>query len=214
MDYPLELTYGGELPRFGVLSRVRFPLLRTVNIGVELSQVRLYLPPDQRWLGFGGTMRAVAEEADLEAGNLSYLTKMTQRLTDSLRGEDPFAQTRAQANPRPARSGSTSNYRPVDLAGNTELKREYSANAVALREAQQQAAALQQPAATAPMNRQQLNTFYIEQENGRAALNVVDRLGDNFKPDDSTLRRGAAPRNHRERKRARTGQFDALPVVL
>jgi hypothetical protein len=200
LDYTLELTYGGKLPAFGVLSRVQFPLLRTVNIGVEQSQVRLYLPADERWMEFGGTMRSVSEEADLAAGNLSYLTKMTRRLTESLRSDDPFAQTRAQVNldqlgQRSAGSGSNS------FISNGQFQQELAGNAVALREAQQQAAKLQTPAVSVENNRQRLSTIYSGQNNGQG-LNVVERAGDNFQLDESIVA------GDREQTANQAGQFD------
>ena len=74
-DYPVVLKYGGELGRLGAVDHIDFPMIRTVNIHVELSQVELYLPESYDWFNFGGTMRHVAGEGDLAAGWLAYNTK-------------------------------------------------------------------------------------------------------------------------------------------
>ena len=57
-DYAAVLIYGGKLPPLGRLSSVAFPLLRTKNINVERSVVKLCLPESHRWFGFGGTAEA------------------------------------------------------------------------------------------------------------------------------------------------------------
>src|SRR4029079_3832677 len=58
-DYAVVLKYGGELGALDSLDQVDFPLIRTVNIHVERSQVELYVPETHRWFDFGGTMRLV-----------------------------------------------------------------------------------------------------------------------------------------------------------
>jgi hypothetical protein len=55
-DYPVVLTYAGKLPKLGGWQTVRFPFVKTVNINVEMSLVRLQLPTTHRWFDFGGTM--------------------------------------------------------------------------------------------------------------------------------------------------------------
>ena len=41
--------------------------------------MRLYLPEQYRWFDFGGTMRLVGEEADLQAGYVKFQTKQTEQ---------------------------------------------------------------------------------------------------------------------------------------
>ena len=74
-DYAVELKYGGRQQAVAGLATVGFPLIRTVNIHVEESQVRLRLPETHRWLNFRGSMRLVAEEEDLTAGLVKYKTQ-------------------------------------------------------------------------------------------------------------------------------------------
>ena len=95
LSYEVVLKYGGKMPALGPLGSVAFPLLHCENIRPELSQVRLYVPEQYRWFDFGGTMRPVVEEADLQAGYVKFQTKQTEQLLDTLRQGDKFAQARA-----------------------------------------------------------------------------------------------------------------------
>jgi autotransporter-associated beta strand protein len=97
LDFAVTLKYGGTTKALGTLSSVNFPLVRAKNINAERSVVQLHLPADYQWLNFGGTMHP-GEEADVTASVLSYQNKQTQRLMDTMRRSDPFAQQRAMNN--------------------------------------------------------------------------------------------------------------------
>jgi hypothetical protein len=97
-DYAVILKYGGQIGRLHAVDHVDFPLIRTVNIHVELSQVELYLPTSYDWFNFGDTMRLVRSEGDLTAGWLSYNTKQIDLARQALQSEDPFTRTRAAHN--------------------------------------------------------------------------------------------------------------------
>ena len=64
LNYPVVLKYGGKLPPLSVVSTVQFPLVRNVKpypaagrtIGIEQSQVEIYVPKSHQWFNFGGTM--------------------------------------------------------------------------------------------------------------------------------------------------------------
>ena len=75
LSYDVVLKYGGKMPPLGTLGSVEFPLIHCENIRPDLSQVRLYVPEQYRWFDFGGTMRLVAEEADLQAGYVKFQTR-------------------------------------------------------------------------------------------------------------------------------------------
>jgi hypothetical protein len=98
LDYRVELKYGGHLPAPGPLERIDFPLIRTVNINVERSQVELLLPPQYDWVRFEGTMRAVKREAEFQAGYLNYQTQVAKRLVQALQAGNEYAKVRASAN--------------------------------------------------------------------------------------------------------------------
>ena len=96
-DYAVILKYGGTLGSLGNLGTVGFPLIHTVNINVETSQVRLYLPKNHSWFDFGGDMKLVTE-ADHAAGQVAYNTRQLQKLAEVLSGDDDYARARAIAN--------------------------------------------------------------------------------------------------------------------
>ncbi|HEY5311197.1 MAG TPA: hypothetical protein VIK18_01715, partial [Pirellulales bacterium] len=209
LDYALTLTYGGTLPAPGVLARVDFPLIHTLNVNVELSNVRLYLPAEFRWFSFGGTMREVREEADLQAGTLSYLTKMTERLSQTMLSADKFSKIRASSNVGNLES-SINEYRssnPVHK-GNASFDSAATHNMYTLREAQQNARAVQhapQPDQSRD-NRENLNQFYQTQSNS-GALNVVGQAGNNFNSGGITINGGTIQPLRPTAGQA--GQFDA-----
>src|SRR5208283_5211775 len=63
LNYQVVLKYGGQMPPLTLLSTVQFPLVRNVKsyprqvpIGIEQSQVEIYVPKSQQWFDFGGTV--------------------------------------------------------------------------------------------------------------------------------------------------------------
>ncbi len=98
LDYAVVLFYGGKLSTPRWLGTVDFPLARTVDVSVARSNVRLYVPRSHGWFDFGGTMRHVAEEADLAAETLAYRTKRTERLMETVRHGNEFDKVRAMGN--------------------------------------------------------------------------------------------------------------------
>ena len=100
LDYPVVIKYGGTTSVPGLFSRVQFPLIHTLNINVELSQVRLRLPESFDWFNFHGTLGRVQSESDLQAGWLSYrtrqLTDLSQLLGSKKAVSDYTRATRAQ----------------------------------------------------------------------------------------------------------------------
>jgi len=180
LDYPVVLKYGGRVPAPGPLGSVQFPLVRTRDMEVEQSHVRLYLPPTHRWLDFGGTMRRAESEDDLTAGRLSYETKRAQRLMDTLRQADPFAKVRAAENLKQLGQAVQSQ---ADLytSANALVQQELTQNTAVLRAAEQEVQKLQQaPDLRAGVdNRIRLNAFFEQQQASRAR-DVVKDLGRNF----------------------------------
>jgi hypothetical protein len=99
LDYAVVLKYGGKLPPLEALRmKVQFPLIRAVNVNAELSQVELHLPPEQAWFYFRTKMTPVEEEGAFRVGELLYLGKAADRLIQTVRSDNPFAQARAKAN--------------------------------------------------------------------------------------------------------------------
>ena len=98
LDYLVAVKYGGRIDGLKHVGRTDFPLIRTQNINVELSQVTLRLPMTHRWFNFDGTMRRVEQAGDFEAGVLAYKNKLTERLVHTLKFGNPFEKARATSN--------------------------------------------------------------------------------------------------------------------
>lgn len=192
LDYEVRLVYGGKPADLDSFRRTSFPLMKTVNVKVELSQVRLYLPEAYRWINFGGTMRRVHDEAELQAGSLSYYNKSTEKLAQTLERGDDFAKVRASNSLRRLQSDVHSlldaiggDYRSND---NAALQQELRHNDFVMQQAAEQQrqvrAAQQQPqsgtaGALTVNNSVQLNAAFEGQGNARAR-NVVSGLTSNF----------------------------------
>jgi hypothetical protein len=190
-DYPVQLKYGGQLPRVASLAQVRFPLMKTANINVEQSRVKLLLPDDYEWSGlfqFGGTMRHVADESELGEVYQSYLNKRIQEAKELLSSANPYTRLRAQSNLKQSAillsDSSASMYVPDGrTAASNNLKGQglelQMQNDALLRDAEQEIGqqAAQQPAVGD--NRSRLNHFWYEQDVKRSK-NVVSGLASNF----------------------------------
>ncbi|MFH1264129.1 MAG: hypothetical protein ABIK89_00265, partial [Planctomycetota bacterium] len=194
LDYAVVLKYGGKLPVIGgkmpapgtlggAQVPLRFPLVRTVNIKVQLSQVRLHLPETYRWFDFGGTMGLVDEEEKLTAGFLSYQTKQAERLVETMQHAEGHAQERAASNFRQLGLAlqNYENAHGVFPGYATYLGEEYDKNAAVLERGEQQLQQIEQMS-TEEMtvdNRSRLNTFFEQQKTARSR-NVVQDLGRNW----------------------------------
>ncbi|MCX5675027.1 MAG: hypothetical protein NTX87_08470, partial [Planctomycetota bacterium] len=160
---------------------LEFPLIRTVNINVDLSQVQLHLPETAEWLYFRGSMRRVTEEGEFEAGILSYQNKMAEGLVRAAQFGTLFEKTRALSNLKNL-SQSMQQWRG-DVSGyayNKNLQTE-AANAQVIlqsaeKEIQQQA---RQEAVDLYGNNDFIRDAYAGQKNVRARA-IVGTLGDNW----------------------------------
>jgi len=186
LDYAVVLKYGGQVPKPTWLRRIDVPLIQSVNINVELSQVKLRLPDAYKWFNFDGTLGRVESESDLQAGWLSFRTRQLSDLTQLLRSSgttDSYSKARASTNLSLLESSLRTENQTFkqQAAGTTiELEKQLSANSFALQAAQQQAAVVDQPQVSLGQgNRGMLNDLYSTQWNGRS-LNALVELGDNF----------------------------------
>jgi hypothetical protein len=170
-DYSVVLKYGGRMGPLDTVAKVQFPLVRTQNIEVEQSHVRLHLPESYSWFKFDGTMRR-AEESELSQEKAAYEGKAVQRLVDTYRqATDPFAKVRALNNLK----------QQVTTLNDSSSSMSVRENATVLHDAEQVLRQADQPASKEEIgdNRKLLNDLYAEQRNGRAK-NVVSNLDSNW----------------------------------
>ncbi len=180
--YDVVLKYGGKMPAFGAIGSVEFPLIRCRNITPDLSQVRLYVPTDNQWFDFGGTMRRVGEEADLQAGYVKFQTKQTEQIVEALQRGDKWTKIRAKTSLQ-AQQWQMQEYQSsiVPEKSNSDLQSElFLNNSINERANQELAKEERAPAeGEAQYNRQRLNAVYQSQQTQRAR-NVVNDVGGNW----------------------------------
>ena len=180
-DYAVQLSYGGRLEAFSSFSSVSFPLIRTVNIQPEQSQVRLFLPETHHWYGFDGTMKP-AEEEELLFGQMDYNTKSFQKFSRVYRGEDEYAKARANANLGSLQIEQRELQEKARALAQTEsLQSNYYRNSGAAEKAIRQSQDSQQRdfGQVGLGNRGRIDDYWKQQETGRAK-NIVNQAGDNF----------------------------------
>lgn len=185
LDFPVTLKYGGQLDAPSFLSQTVFPFIKTENINVELSQVRLRLPSNYRWYNFGGSLGMVESQSDLQAGWLSFRTKQIGELTDLIGGRSKiYSKVRAQNNLKQlgaALEQQNDAFLNANPEQTVELKKQLDANYYALQQAQQQIEQFEVQTNDVQVtgNRDLLGGLYEAQQNGRA-FNVLPEVGDNF----------------------------------
>ncbi|MFN0022202.1 MAG: hypothetical protein ACKVP0_28465 [Pirellulaceae bacterium] len=98
-DYPVVLKYGGRISRVRELTQVNFPLIKVVNLNVEQSHVKLYLPKSfhWNWVEFGGTMRLVPPKVIVEEYANYWNKKIVESRQLQTSGDD-YTKVRASNN--------------------------------------------------------------------------------------------------------------------
>jgi hypothetical protein len=180
-DYLVELKYGGKITMSSALGAVDFPLIRQTSINVEQSQVRLLLPESQQWFDFGGTMRLVADEEELQKGFQGYLQRRITEAAKALSSDSDFTKVRAFNNLKQSRLMFDFNKRYQSANNLRQLEIE-SQNEALLQRAEVQAQTeleQQQRRGEEADNRYRLNSAWSAQELSRSK-NVVSELGSNF----------------------------------
>lgn len=184
-DYLIQLKYGGQMRPLSSLSEVKFPLMLTRNIKVESSQTTLYLPKNFVWQSFGGTMRHVQDQGELELGFQSYLNRRITNATQLLSSSNPFTKLRAKANLLKAKAMLGSG-EAMSTSGGAE-QGQYNYRLVEQAERMEaEALGLADVDGTAIDNRVRLNDLTANQRLSRSK-NVVSGLGNNFEGRESKL---------------------------
>jgi hypothetical protein len=202
LDYPVVLKYGGHLGRVKWWDQVSFPLMRTVNINVELSRVRLRLPETHQWGYFDGSMRRVLDPGEYEAQFFRYFTEQSKRVVQAWNTENPYAKVRAMSNLKQLGTAvQTYKQHHGDYVRNEALREQLDANTIVVEQAQQQAEAYQaaQGQVAVEDNRRRLNVYWMDQKND-LARNVVTDGTSNFSviaaPEQAQPQSGKAAFNY------------------
>ena len=181
LDYAVILKYGGQINRPGKFSNVAFPLMKTVNINVERSQVRLRLPKDMQWFDFQGTLGQVGDDNELIAGVVEYRTEQIAKMTQLL-GSKKGEYTKARAQNNLKLLNAESQAFNDQIRDNRDLQEQIANNTIAIQQAEQQLQDFEDSNKNADAqfsNRLAIDEFFREQRNGRS-LNVASSLGNNF----------------------------------
>jgi hypothetical protein len=186
IDYVVSLKYGGVAGALPAMGAADAPLMRTLNVNVELSQVELRLPRSHRWLHFSGTMREVQDTADFEAGKLAYQNSLAKRLVRSLQYGGVFEKARAASNLKNVQKDlQRSQDSAKTFSYNTSLNLEVANAAGVVAEAQRQLDVSEQTVKT-PVgdNRGWLNGQFARQRN---ELSRGDALKSEANWDEASL---------------------------
>ncbi len=199
LDYEVRVQYGGAMKRPRAGRRTRFPLVETVNIRVQRSQVRLHLPERFEWFDFRGTMGLVEDEGDLAAQRFDYYNKLVERLVETSREADAFAKARATSNLKQlGMAMKDMKSKMGDYAPNEALQQQLVRNAGVLQEAEEQVRRFEAaPPTQAEMdNRSRLNDLYA----GQGAVrwkNTVQDVGGNWDVTTFDGQQPSAPRGNK-----------------
>jgi len=194
LDYPVQLKYAGQLGRLSNLSEVEFPVIETLNINVQLSQLHLRLPSSHRWMNFGGTMTKVDSRGKLEESYLSYKSRQIQQLAEQIQIESSrigsYSKRRAYGNLQKLQSDmdryQTANPQLNQREGKQVFDLLNSNNqAIQLAEESFRQQRSQQGQISID-NRLNFNAL-IEGQGARRSRNSVTRGGQNFSSDSERL---------------------------
>ena len=202
-NYLVVLKYGGRMRPLSLMSAVEFPLVRNVKpypspagrtIGIEQTQVELYVPKSHQWFDFGGTMHSTQDEADLRAGRLAAFNKEGQRLIEATHAKDLFVRARAKANLKNWGAEAETIWGEAGRVGigNKGLQSQLSANASVTEQAKEvlKSGDKEQQEETTEDNRQRLNELYQKQVTVNAG-NTLTLSGNNSYSGGTTISGGA-----------------------
>jgi hypothetical protein len=180
LDYDVVLKYAGKLDGLGFFQPVQFPVIRTQNINIERSQVKLHLPVEYRWFQFDGTATRVGSQSDFDADFVSYETQKLEKLTQILRSANQFSQSRAMFNiKKQSEEFRQWKVQNVPRSSSDQLRKNLESNARASEAATQAIAEQAEGEEMSADNRAILNSFYQLQRND-LSRNSATRVGGNF----------------------------------
>jgi autotransporter-associated beta strand protein len=178
LSYQVVLKYGGKLPPLSPFAKVEFPLVRNVKsypggtpIGIERSQLAIYVPRSHDWYDFAGTLHK-ADEAEQSAARVAALNEEGERLLEASKDRDPFTRLRANENLKNWTEEAARLQEQNGRVDNKALQSEIGANSTKLAEAKDVLSkgdvANKPQQAEATDNRERLNDLYQKQYNANA----------------------------------------------
>ncbi|MBM4000820.1 MAG: hypothetical protein FJ297_14990 [Planctomycetes bacterium] len=179
-DYPVELVYAGRVDRLSGWSTVRFPLIRTVNIHTELSQVTLHLPESHRWVDFQGASR-LRDQSEYAAGYTNYFNEKVAKVSRAFESGSDYDKARARRSIEKLEqeyqsAGQTEGRGTTSLGLITQQADPYQATQ-AIERAKQIVMDDGTSRTFTDDNRTRLNTFFLDQSNSRARNLVITAQG-------------------------------------
>lgn len=187
LDYPVQLKYGGRLGELSTFNEVGFPVIETLNINVQLSQLHLRLPDSYRWMNFGGTMTQVDDRGKLEESYLSYKGRQIQQLAEQIQSKSSFgsfSRARAYSNLNQLQQEMVEfeESNPTILAqSNAQVLDLVQGNNDAILRAQESySVEISKSGAIVIDNRANFNSL-IEKQSARIGRNLINKQAQNFR---------------------------------
>ena len=195
-DYAVEVKYGGAINLKVNGGITVFPLVRSNNINIELSQVRLHLPESMNWFDFNGTMRLVESDSALAEGFQSYLNKRIQEAAQAIAsGSNEYSKVRAAVNLSQSRQLFEDNRRNF-FGSSSDIDQWYLQNDKLLQDAEEQVQNELDRAAEAILdNRTRLNRAWAEQRVERSN-NLIRGSSSNFEGAYENLKESRGDLNY------------------
>ncbi len=78
-DFRVELKFGGSVGKLANLGKTNFPFAKTLNINVESTNVRLFLPEEFDYYWFDGSL-GVSQEKQIDQASSAYQTALYSKL--------------------------------------------------------------------------------------------------------------------------------------
>ena len=192
LDYPVQLKYAGQLGTLANFKEVEFPVIETLNINVQLSQLHLRLPSSHRWMNFGGTMTKVDDQGKLKESYLSYKRRQIQQLTEQIQfpssSLNSYSQKRAYSNLKKLEQDMYEFGQNEDFSrGEKEVFKILSANNDAIEKAGESYRNWNGKSKEALVDNRANFNGLVEQQQAKISRNSINKADQNFNFDGSKV---------------------------
>ena len=202
LDYPVQLKYAGQLGTLANFKEIEFPVIETLNINVQLSQLHLRLPSSHRWMNFGGTMTKVDDQGKLKESYLSYKRRQIQQLTEQIQfpssSLNSYSQKRAYGNLKKLEQDMYEFRQNEDFSrGEKEVFKILSANNDAIEKAGESYRNWNGKSKEALVDNRANFNGLVEQQQAKISRNSINKAEQYFKFDGSKVNKGFDNSNNR-----------------